>query len=89
MANIKKDNNSVPCIAGVLDTDGSTVTQMEASPAGHVLAVCDGTTGADAGGTKAVHDANDERTLIAASSSDETPVSLYVDSSGQLLIKSS
>ena len=87
MSNVKRDNNQVPCISGVLNTDGATVTPIKADASTHILDVSAGSTGSDNGGTKAVHDANDERTLLAASSSDETPVCLYVNSSGALLIK--
>lgn len=88
MANIKKDNNSIPCIAGLLNTNGTTITLIKANPTNHLLDISDAETGDDNGGTSAIHDENDEKTMIAASSSDETPVSLYADSDGKLLIKS-
>jgi len=88
MANVKKDNNQIPCISGLLNTDGATVTPIKVNASTHILDVSDAGTGTDNGGTNAVHDANDERTMIAASSVDGTPIVLYVNSSGQLLIKS-
>ncbi len=54
MANVKRDNNSVPCIAGVLNSDGSTVTPIKASPTGHFMLSSDVlNTGATSPGTMA------------------------------------
>lgn len=88
MANVKKDNNTVPCVSGLLNTDGATVTPIKADPTNHAILISDDTTGSDSGGTRAIHDANDEKTWMAASSSDGTPVVLYVNSDGEILIKS-
>jgi len=87
MANVKRDNNSIPCIAGVLNTDGATVTPIKINATTHLLDVSDAETGDDNGGTTAIHDANDEKTLITSSEAG-TIVALYVDSDGKLLIKS-
>lgn len=89
MATIKKDNNSVNIAAGVLNTDGETPTMLEADPSDHSLDVDDNTTGSDAGSNNASRDDNRVTTLLAVSSSDEsTPVPLFVDSDGNLLVDS-
>ena len=89
MAQIKKDDNQVPAIAGVLNTDGTTVTRIKIDASTHILDVSDGTTGSDLGADRAARDDNGEPVFIATSESDgTTPVPLYVNSSGQLLIDS-
>lgn len=87
MTQIKKDDNQVPTIAGVLNTDGTTITRIKINPTTHILDVSDGTTGSDLGSDRAVRDDNGEPILIAVSENDgSTPVPLYINSSGQLLI---
>ena len=88
MANAKKDNNKVPVIMGVLNTDGATPTMIEADPSTHSIEVSDGTTGSDLGSNNAARDANGETVLMAVSDVDgSTPVPLYVSSNGELLIQ--
>ena len=50
MANASRDENNVPTILGVLDTDGVSVVKIEADPATHVLQVENSSTGSDNGG---------------------------------------
>lgn len=89
MTSIKKDNNGINTIAGLLNTDGSTVKPIKADPSTHLMDIDNNTTGSDNGGESAGRDSNFVTTLLAVSSLDgATPVALYVDSSGQLLIKS-
>ena len=89
MTNAKRDENSVPTIIGVLDTDGSTIVPIKINPVNNRLKVSDGTTGSDNGTTNAKRDENSVVAKIAVSSSDgKTPITLYVDSSGNLLIQS-
>jgi hypothetical protein len=89
MTNASRDNNSVPVIQGVLNTDGKTPTSVAVDPATHILQVSDDTTGSDNGGDRASRDENLETTLMGVSSSDGiTPVAIYVDSSKNLLINS-
>ena len=89
MANAKRDDNYLPTAIGVLNTDGSTPTLLEATAATNVLDVDDDTSGSDNGGSNAVKDDNRVSTLMATSEADGvTPVALYVDSSGNLLIDS-
>ena len=89
MADAKRDNNYIPTALGVLDSDGTTPTRIEADPTTHSVAVDDDTTGSDAGPNRAQKDSNKVATLMAASSSgDGTPVTLFIDSSGFLLVDS-
>lgn len=89
MSNAKRDQNNVPALITVLNTDGKTITPLQASPTSHLLKVNDGVTGSDLGPTNAARDENFVHTLVAVSSGDnETPIVLYGDSSGKLLIQS-
>lgn len=76
-------------MTGVLNTDGVTPTRIQATPGSHTILLDDDTTGSDLGADIAARDANSVPVLMAVSSADGvTPVPLYVDSSGQLLVKS-
>ena len=76
-------------MTGVLNTDGSTPIRIKADPATNMIASSDSTTGSDFGNDLAARDGSGNPTLIAVSESDgTTPVTLYVDSSGNLLIDS-
>lgn len=87
--NAYRDENSVPTMIGALDTNGSTITRVYIDPTTHALAAMDGTTGTDHGPTNDLRDENSVRCLMAVSSVDgKTPVVLYVNSSNQLLVKS-
>lgn len=89
MADAKRDNNQIPIMTGVLNTDGTTITLFKANPSTHVLFINDGTTGSDFGSDDAVRDNNNIPVLLAVSNSDgSTPVPLYVDTNGNLLVKS-
>ena len=78
--NAQRDENNVPTIIGVLNTDGSTIVPIKAD---------DNTTGSDNGPNRALHDDNFVPTILAVSSVDGvTPVAVYTDSSGNLLIDS-
>lgn len=89
MTKAERDNNSVPTILAVLNTDGETITPIKADPNTNVLDISDGTSGSDAGQDNAERDPNMVPVLIATSSADgSTPVPLYADSDGKLLIKS-
>lgn len=86
MSNIKRDNNQVEVMAGVLNTDGTTPTLIKADPTTHILQVSCGTTGSDLGNDIAARDDNGTPVLIATDASDNI-IPLYVDSSGNLLIQ--
>lgn len=89
MSNAYRDENGVPTIIGVRNTDGSTITRVKADSTSHALAVDNNTTGSDNGPTNAPRDENNICGLMAVSSADGvTPIPLYVDSTGKLLINS-
>ena len=84
-----RDDNRIPVLQGVLNTDGLTPTDIQADPSAHTIASDDNTTGSDNGPTDAKRDGNYVPTAMAVSESDgTTPVVLYADSSGNLLIDS-
>ena len=86
--NTYHDGNHTPTLLAV-QNDGSTLINVQATASSHTLNVSDGTTGSDNGPTTSRHDANHVPTLLAVSSSDgKTPVVVYADSSGNLLVKS-
>lgn len=90
MANAALDENSVATITAGLNTDGSTIVRVKINPSTHGLNVADNTTGSDHGPTNDLRDENSRPCWMAVSSSDgKTPVVLYADSSGSLLIDSS
>lgn len=89
MSETVRDNNKVVTQTGVLNTDGVTVKNWEADPTYHILDVLDATTGSDFGKDLAARDNSGWPVAIAASETDgETPVNLYIDSNGNLLIDS-
>lgn len=89
MAQVPRDNNFIPTLAAALNTDGTTVVAVCASPTVHSICTVDGATGSDFSITDASRDGNRVPVLMAVSSADGvTPVEVYADSSGNLLIKS-
>ena len=89
LENSQRDGNFVTTMTAVLNTDGKTVKKITANPANHGISVANGVGGADNGPQNAIHDDNDVHTLVAVSSVDfTTPVVLYADASGKLLIQS-
>lgn len=99
MSDAALDSNSVATLTGALSSNGDSVVKVKASPSTHVLEIEDNTTGSDFGPANALHDSNGRPTLLAVSSvtatvggiayvQNVTPVVVYVDSSGKLLIDS-
>lgn len=87
MTNAKRDENNVPAMLAVLNSDGQTVTPVKANPANKSLKVDNNTTGTDNGPAEALRDENFVTTLLVVSATDgETVVPLYVDADGKLLI---
>ena len=87
--NAKRDENSVPTLLGVLNTDGNTPIAIRVHASSHGLVAADGTSGSDLGPTNAKRDENNVATLMGVSSTDGvTPVAVYADNQGRLLIKS-
>lgn len=85
--NAERDNNNVPTIIAVLNTDGTSIVPVEANPTTKSLAVDNNSIGSDNGPDRALHDENFVPTLLAVSDVDGvTPVALYVDATGKLLI---
>lgn len=87
MAEHIRDQNGVSTMAGVLNTDGVTVTRVKIEPTTHVLDVVDDTTGSDAGKDVAARD-NSGVPVLVATDTDGNIINLYVDSNGKLLIDS-
>lgn len=89
MSNASLDENSVSTLTGGLNTDGSTIVRIKANTSNHALKVDDDTTGTDHGPVNDLTDENGRKSLVAVSSADgKTPVVVYADSSGNLLIDS-
>lgn len=84
---LPKDQNNVTALGAALDSDGETVVAVLVDPAFHILKVNNNTTGSDNGRLPAVRDDNQVPVLMATSSADGvSPVEVYADSSGRLLI---
>ena len=90
MESTRRDQNRVTVIFGALSTDGSTPTMVKANPSTHFIETDDNTTGSDLSDAPVERDQNHVPGLMAVSEVDGvTPVPLYVDSDGKLLIDSS
>ena len=88
MTAIPRDLNRITAIAGVLDSDGLTIKPVYADPNTHRLKVADGTTGSSIAGNDAKRDENRVTTMMAVSTDGVTLIPLYVNSSNQILTKS-
>lgn len=89
MANAGRDANGIPTKIGVLDTDGTTTTQLKVNPTTHETLASNGTLGSDLSGDNAARDANGVTAIMALSNVDGiTPVPLYINASGEILVKS-
>ena len=90
MTNAVRDENRITGITAVLNSDGSTITAVTANSSNKSLSVDDNTTGDDLGSPEnAPRDGNYRTVLWATSSVDGvTPVAVYCDSDGKLLINS-
>lgn len=98
MANASLDENSQASLTGVLNSTGASAVRVLSDAATHALRVSDGTSGSDNGPRGyAHHDGNGRPTLLAVSSVNATvngityvqgvtPVAIYSDSSGNLLV---
>jgi len=86
--NAQRDQNHVPTIISPLDSDGSTVVRVQVNPSNHGLKIDDDISGSDNGGNS-LRDENHTSVLMGISSVDGvTPVAIYADSDGKLLIDS-
>jgi hypothetical protein len=89
MADASLDENSVAAKTGALNTDGITPTRIKVDPTTHAISVSNGTGGSDNGKNVAARDGNSRPVLLGVSSADgKTPVEIYTDSTGALLIQS-
>lgn len=89
MANAYIDDNGVPTLIAALNTDGRTIVRVLADPSTHRLQTSDGTSGTDKGPVNDLRDQNGKVAVMAVSSVDGfTPVVVYANSSGQLLVQS-
>lgn len=84
-----RDQNFVSTLRGALNTNGRTIVNVEANPTNHTLSISDGTSGTDFGTTNAQRDPDHKAVLLGISSADGiTPVEIYADVLGNLLVKS-
>ncbi len=84
-----RDDNRIATLRAALDTDGVSVINVCGNPISHALCVSDGSTGSDHGVPTAQRDYDRVPVLLGVSSADgETPVEIYADSSGNLLVMS-
>ena len=89
MANAKRDENYVPTMTALLNSDGSTIVNVYGNATNHSIKVDDNTTGTGTLPTNDPRDDNRVPVAYALSSTDGTTlVPLYADSSGQLLVTS-
>lgn len=99
MANARIDENGVRTLICALNTDGITTTLVKVNPSTHALRYDDGIGGTDHGRTVDVRDENNVPVLMGVSSvtatingvnyvQGVTPVEVYADSSGNLLVNS-
>lgn len=80
MTQAKRDQNNIPTILAVSETDGSTPVDIQAEASNHGVIVEDSTGGSDLTGNNALRDDNGEPTIMAVSEDDGvTPVPLYAD----------
>lgn len=81
------DGNHVNTMLGTLNTSGTDIEQVQSDPSTHAIMIADGSGGSDNGNGS--RNENHVPTLLATSNADgETPVAIYVDSSGNLLTQS-
>ena len=82
-----KDNNGINSALAILNTSALTPSLLKAREGFHALHMSNGTTGSDYGGTPAKRDDNMVPVIMALSETDGvTPVALYCDSDGKLLV---
>lgn len=88
MQNAYHDNNHTPTLIAV-ETDGQTLVNIEGDPVTHILHTSNGISGSDNGPSVSRHDASHVSVLMATSNVDgKTPIVIYGDSLGNLLVDS-
>ena len=99
MTNAKRDENNVHTMIAALDSDGTTIKNVVVDVTIHGLKVEDSSTGTGFGVVNAIRDENGVPVLMGVSSTTATvdgidyvegvtPVTIYVNSAGSLLIDS-
>lgn len=89
LADAAIDENGVRTLIAGWNVDGKTIIRVKANPSNHGLKVSDGTTGSDLGPINDLRDQNFHPALMAVSSVDGvTPVVVYADNDGNLLVQS-
>lgn len=89
MQNASRDSNYRPSLLATLNTNGVDIQVLKVNPSTHRLKASNGTTGTNFTTQNAQRDGNRVTAIWGVSSSDGiTPVSIYANSSGQLLTKS-
>jgi len=90
MTNAKRDQNNIPTLLTILESDGTTIVPVKANlSSNNSLQVDDNTTGSDLGPDYALRDDNFIPVLMAVSSVDgSTPVPIYGTADGKILIDS-
>lgn len=89
MTNAAIDQNDVKTFLGVLDSDGTTTKRLYVNPLNGALKVNDASTGTYPGGNIAKRDENFVTSRMGSSSADgKTPIKILINSSNELLIKS-
>lgn len=89
MSDASRDQNNVATLLGTLNSDGRTIIPIKVSTTTHGIKTSDASTGSDNGPSIAPRDNNFIPALIAVSEVDGiTPVVVYADSNGNLLIDS-
>jgi len=87
MTNAKRDENHVPTAIASLN-DNASIVRVQVNASNNSLKVDNNTTGSDAGNDILI-DENHVPILMGVSSADgETPIAIYADSNGKLLINS-
>lgn len=87
--NAKRDQNHVPTLIAVSSADGLTIDLLQVNPTSNGLKVSDDNTGVDHGTVNVKRDENSVPCIMGVSSDDfVTPVAIYTDGSGSLLIQS-
>lgn len=89
MTNAAIDQNSVKTLIGTLQSDGQTIVRIKVNPSTGALKISDGTSGTASSRITASRDENGHTSLMGVSSADGvTPILIAVDSSGNILTKS-
>lgn len=87
MSNAKIDENGVATLIAVSKVNGTTIDVINADPSTHRLEIASGTSGTDHGTQNAKRDQNSKVALMGVSSSDGvTPIPIYSDGNGRLLV---